>query len=106
MPTTNHDIIGRTLAVLAQSDYGLDVSIKRHSITVRLGGRTILDRATHAHTQLALPGPVLLPSSIVVLEERIRRRMRVGTWLVLAGSGALDLGMVGQTISAGQMNSR
>ncbi len=47
---------------------------------------TILDRATHAHTQLVLPGPTLERSAIALLMERLRRRMRSSTWLVLAGS--------------------
>lgn len=47
---------------------------------------TILDRATHAHTQLALPGPTLPRSALLLLMERLRRRVRASTWLVLAGS--------------------
>jgi 1-phosphofructokinase family hexose kinase len=47
---------------------------------------TILDRATHTHTQLALPGPQMEPLEASHLVERIRRRVRPGAWLVLAGS--------------------
>ncbi|RLT35541.1 MAG: 1-phosphofructokinase family hexose kinase [Chloroflexi bacterium] len=47
---------------------------------------TILDRANHSHTQLALPGPTLPRSAIAQLTEHLRRRVRVSTWLVLAGS--------------------
>src|SRR5262249_9051034 len=47
---------------------------------------TILDRATHTHTQLALPGPTLEPLEASHLVERMRRRGRGGSWLVLAGS--------------------
>src|SRR5688572_3319408 len=47
---------------------------------------TILDRATHTHTQLALPGPTLLPEDLRELHDLLRRRVRPGAWLVLAGS--------------------
>ncbi len=47
---------------------------------------TILDRATHTHTQLALSGPTLPPDAPAQLLERLRRRMRDTSWLVLAGS--------------------
>jgi 1-phosphofructokinase len=38
------------------------------------------------HTQLALPGPTLLPSDLQELHELLSRRVRAGAWLVLAGS--------------------
>ena len=47
---------------------------------------TILDRSTHRHTQLALAGPLLSEAAAHWLHERLRRRVRASTWLVLAGS--------------------
>lgn len=47
---------------------------------------TVLDRATHTSTQLLLPGPPIEPAAIAELHERLRRRLRPGWWLVLAGS--------------------
>ncbi len=47
---------------------------------------TVLDRATHTHTQLALPGPEVGPEAGAQLRDRLRRRVREGGWLVLAGS--------------------
>ena len=47
---------------------------------------TILDRANHVDTQLALPGPTLAPESVAQLVDRVRQRIRAGGWLVLAGS--------------------
>lgn len=46
----------------------------------------VLDRSTHTHTQLSLPGPVLERAAVDELHERLRRRLRRGWWLVLAGS--------------------
>ncbi len=47
---------------------------------------TILDRASHTHTQLSLSGPTLPPEAAAQLLERLGRRVRDATWLVLAGS--------------------
>lgn len=47
---------------------------------------TILDRSTHRHTQLALAGPFVSDAAGIALRERLRRRVRASTWLVLAGS--------------------
>ena len=47
---------------------------------------TILDRATHAHTVLSLGGPTVPPTAIATLRNRLGRRIRYGSWLVLAGS--------------------
>ncbi|MEZ4553391.1 MAG: 1-phosphofructokinase family hexose kinase [Dehalococcoidia bacterium] len=47
---------------------------------------TILDRATHAHTQLALSGPTLPADAPAQLLDRLTRRVRESTWLALAGS--------------------
>jgi 1-phosphofructokinase family hexose kinase len=47
---------------------------------------TILDRATHTHTQLALSGPTLPPEAPAQLLEKLGRRVRDTTWLALAGS--------------------
>lgn len=47
---------------------------------------TILDRSTHRHTQLALAGPLVSDAAGIALRERLRRRVRASTWLVLAGS--------------------
>jgi 1-phosphofructokinase family hexose kinase len=47
---------------------------------------TILDRENHAHTQFALAGPTLPPEAAAQLHEKLDRRIRETTWLVLAGS--------------------
>jgi len=47
---------------------------------------TILDRESHAHTQLALAGPTLPPEAGAQLHDKLDRRLRDSTWLVLAGS--------------------
>lgn len=47
---------------------------------------TILDRGSHAHTALAAPGPSVTPEASRALSTRLGRRLRPGSWLVLAGS--------------------
>ncbi len=47
---------------------------------------TILDRGSHAHTALAAPGPPVTPDASRALSTRLARRLRPGSWLVLAGS--------------------
>lgn len=47
---------------------------------------TILDRGTHTHSQLALPGPTMERESYDQLIDVVRGRLRPGDWLVLAGS--------------------
>jgi 1-phosphofructokinase family hexose kinase len=47
---------------------------------------TILDRTTHTHTQLALSGPTLPSEAPAQLMDKLGRRLRDSTWLVLAGS--------------------
>ena len=47
---------------------------------------TILDRGNHAHTALAAPGPGVTPDASRALSTRLARRLRAGSWLVLAGS--------------------
>lgn len=47
---------------------------------------TILDESRHVHTILSDPGPTIDRDSIQSLRRRIKRRLRPGDWLVLAGS--------------------
>lgn len=47
---------------------------------------TIVDESRHMHTTLADPGPEIERESIGALRRRIRRRLKPGDWLVLAGS--------------------
>lgn len=47
---------------------------------------TILDRRTHSHTVLAAAGPPVPPAAVAQLRERLLRRIRSDTWLVVAGS--------------------
>jgi 1-phosphofructokinase family hexose kinase len=47
---------------------------------------TILDESRHVTTILSDPGPDTDPNSIKELRRRLKRRMRPGDWLVLAGS--------------------
>lgn len=47
---------------------------------------TIVDESRHMHTTLADPGPQIDRESIASLRRRIRRRLKPGDWLVLAGS--------------------
>jgi 1-phosphofructokinase family hexose kinase len=46
----------------------------------------IVDRSTHKHTVLATPGAAVPAEVIGALRERLLRRVRPDTWLVLAGS--------------------
>lgn len=46
----------------------------------------IVDRVTRTHTVLAAPGPAVPPEAVAQLRERLLRRIRSETWLVLAGS--------------------
>ena len=46
----------------------------------------IIDRATHSTTVLAATGPDVPPEAVAQLRERLLRRIRADTWLVLAGS--------------------
>ena len=46
----------------------------------------IIDRATHSTTVLAAAGPDVPPDAVAQLRERLLRRIRADTWLVLAGS--------------------
>ena len=52
----------------------------------------IIDRVTHAHTVLATAGPAVPPEAVAQLRERLLRRIRPDTWLVLAGSIPPPLG--------------
>jgi len=47
---------------------------------------TILDESRHMQTILSDPGPQTDPHYVVELKKRLRRRLRPGDWLVLAGS--------------------
>lgn len=47
---------------------------------------TILDESRHIHTILSDPGPRTDPQHLEDLKARIRKRLRAGDWLVLAGS--------------------
>ena len=47
---------------------------------------TIVDETRHMHTILSDPGPETDPRDVEELRERLRRRLRPGDWLVLAGS--------------------
>jgi len=47
---------------------------------------TILDESRHIHTILSDPGPQTDPRYVDDLRSRIRKRLRPGDWLVLAGS--------------------
>ena len=47
---------------------------------------TILDRSTHTHTVLGGPGASVSESELAQFLNRLRRRLRRDTWLVLAGS--------------------
>jgi 1-phosphofructokinase family hexose kinase len=47
---------------------------------------TILDESRHMHTILSDPGPRTDPQYLEDLKVRIRKRLRPGDWLVLAGS--------------------
>ncbi|MSQ41665.1 MAG: hypothetical protein EXR65_01315 [Dehalococcoidia bacterium] len=46
----------------------------------------IIDRSSHTLTVLATAGPQVPPQAVALLCERLRRRVRAGDWLVLAGS--------------------
>jgi 1-phosphofructokinase family hexose kinase len=47
---------------------------------------TILDETRHEHTILSDPGPKTDPAAVDLLRARLRKRLRPGDWLVLAGS--------------------
>jgi 1-phosphofructokinase len=47
---------------------------------------TIMDESRHVHTILSDPGPTIDKDSVQTLRRRIKRRLRPGDWLVLAGS--------------------
>jgi 1-phosphofructokinase family hexose kinase len=47
---------------------------------------TILDESRHMQTILSDPGPQTDPHYVVELKKRLRKRLRPGDWLVLAGS--------------------
>jgi 1-phosphofructokinase len=47
---------------------------------------TILDESRHRHTILSDPGPQTDPDAVTELRRRLKRRLRPGDWLVLAGS--------------------
>jgi 1-phosphofructokinase family hexose kinase len=47
---------------------------------------TILDETRHMHTILSDPGPDTDPHAVKQLTARLRKRLRAGDWLVLAGS--------------------
>lgn len=47
---------------------------------------TILDESRHMHTILSDPGPQTDPRYLEELLEKLRRRLRPGDWLVVAGS--------------------
>lgn len=47
---------------------------------------SVLDRETHRHTLLAAPGPTIEAHAFGLLQQRLRRRIRPGMWVVLAGS--------------------
>ncbi|MCH9058776.1 MAG: 1-phosphofructokinase family hexose kinase [Planctomycetes bacterium] len=47
---------------------------------------TILDRSTHRHTVLAAAGAPVDEHAVELLRSRIARRVRPGSWVVLAGS--------------------
>ncbi len=47
---------------------------------------TVVNRAQHSHTVLAAAGPAVPPEAVTQLRERLLRRIRSDTWLVLAGS--------------------
>ncbi|MEE8369786.1 MAG: 1-phosphofructokinase [Dehalococcoidia bacterium] len=47
---------------------------------------TILDETRHMHTILSDPGPDTDPRAVEQLKARLRKRLRAGDWLVLAGS--------------------
>lgn len=64
----------------------------------------IIDRATHSITVLAATGPDVPPEAVAQLRERLLRRIRADTWLVLAGSipPPLDPSLLIELISAVQ----
>lgn len=47
---------------------------------------TILDRSTHRHTVLAAKGAAITDEALTLLHQRLSRRIRRDTWVVLAGS--------------------
>lgn len=47
---------------------------------------TIVDESRHMQTILSDPGPQTDPHYVVELKKRLRKRLRAGDWLVLAGS--------------------
>src|SRR5256712_10196885 len=61
---------------------------------------TILDESRHMQTILSDPGPQTDPHYVVELKKRLRRRLRTGDWLVLAGSipPPLDAGVYTEII--------
>lgn len=73
----------------------LDAGIGCEFVTYSGETRTninIVDRATHRHTVLAAPGADVPPEALGRLKQRLVRRMRADTWLVLAGSIPPPLG--------------
>lgn len=47
---------------------------------------TLLDESRHIHTILSDPGPETDPENVKELRRRLKRRLKPGDWLVLAGS--------------------
>jgi 1-phosphofructokinase len=62
---------------------------------------TILDESRHVHTILSDPGPLTDRSFVTELKRRLRKRVKPGDWLVLAGSipPPLDAGVYGEIIT-------
>jgi len=62
---------------------------------------TILDESRHLHTILSDPGPQTGPHYMEVLKDRLRKRLRSGDWLVLAGSipPPIDPAVYGQLVA-------
>jgi 1-phosphofructokinase family hexose kinase len=62
---------------------------------------TILDETRHMHTILSDPGPDTDPRAVEQLKARLRKRLRAGDWLVLAGSipPPIDPAVYGQIVA-------
>mgnify|MGYP005838914917 CR=1 FL=1 len=65
---------------------------------------TILDESRHVHTILSEPGPSTNPKYVADLRARLRKRLRPGDWLVVAGSipPPLDASLYGEIIHEAQ----
>src|SRR3990170_1095128 len=65
---------------------------------------TILDESRHVHTILSDPGPQTDPRHVDDLKARLRKRLRPGDWLVVAGSipPPIDPAVYGQIVIEAQ----